>query len=162
MFERNRSSHFVSVPLHKLTILSIMSRKGKNTSFNLRQLIVFNRAQGKTYREIAHLFKVKKSTVYDVCKRFDHEGRLNSIPQKGRPRKLTPCDERFIMKEVKKNPTITASKLSSQFLRRFDFKIHPQTIRCIIKKNCYNSRAARRKPLINEQNRKKRLQFAIR
>ena len=98
--------------------------------------------------------------MFDICKRFDQEDRLDFILQTGRPQKLTSQDEDFIMMQVKKNPKINTSQLSSEFLERFILKIHPQSIRRNIKKNGYSSRTARQKPLINETNRKKRLEFA--
>lgn len=133
-----------------------MSAKGKNTSFDLRQLVIYHNAKGKSYREITEMLKIPKSTVADIIKRFRDEDRIDSIPQKGRPKVLTNNSKRQIMRKVKADPKISAAKLITELT----LNCSDQTVRNVIHENGYFSRSARKKPFINEVDRNKRLAFA--
>jgi len=46
-----------------------MGRKGKNSSFDKHQLVIFHYKKGKSYREIDKLINLSKNTVAD-CKKI--------------------------------------------------------------------------------------------
>ncbi|GFS61731.1 transposable element Tc1 transposase [Trichonephila inaurata madagascariensis] len=75
----------------------------------------------------------------------------------GRPHKLSSRDARAIVRKVKKNPKISTPKLADQIERK---KIHPETVRRILRSGGYNGRVSRRKPFISSMNQQKRLDFA--
>lgn len=78
-----------------------MGRKGKNTSFEIRQLVIYHKEKGTSYREIAKLLNVSKSPVADIVHRYIHEDRIDSIRQKGRPKLLDSREERKIVRRIK-------------------------------------------------------------
>lgn len=137
-----------------------MKRKSKNTSFDVRQLVIFHREKGKFYREIGALLNLSKSTVADIIKSYNREDRIASIPQKRRPKILDDRDRRNIVRKIKKDPALSASKLSAELFEESGKKVHPDTVRRVLQEYGYNGRVARKKPYINEANRKKRLAFA--
>ncbi|XP_076397962.1 uncharacterized protein LOC143266309 [Megachile rotundata] len=96
----------------------------------------------------------------DVYKTYKQEVQIESIPQKGQPKKLDIRDERKMIRKVKVNPSLSAPKLADELLMETGKKVHPQTIRKTLKKSGYNGKVARRKPFVNEANRKKRLNYA--
>lgn len=53
-----------------------------NTSFNIRQLVIFHNANRKSYRQIAAMLNLRKSTVGDIIKRFKQGDRIESIPKR--------------------------------------------------------------------------------
>lgn len=136
-----------------------MPRK-TNTSFDIRQLVIFHNEKGKSFRKIAAMLNISKSTVGDIVRRFKVEDRIDSIPQKGQPRKLDTRDKRKLLRKIKNDPTLSAPKLATELLNEAGKKVHPQTIRRALKDSGYNGRVARKKPYVNETNRKKRLNFA--
>lgn len=91
-----------------------MKRKGQNTSFNKRQLVIFHYEKGNSYREISNLLNLSKSTVADIVKKYIHEDRIDSISQKGRPKFLDSRDERKIIRKIKQNPGLSAPKLTAE------------------------------------------------
>lgn len=137
-----------------------MGLKSKNTSFDVRQLVIFHREKGKSYRKIGALLNLSKSTVMDIIRRFQREDRIESIPQTGRPRILNIRERRQVVRKIEKNPHLSAPKLASEVSKETGKRVHPQTIRRTLKENGYNSRVARKKPFINEANRRKRVAFA--
>ena len=81
-----------------------MGRKGKNTTFDQRQLEIYHHEKRLKYTEIAKMLRLSKSTVGDIVRRYRDEDRIESIPQKGQPKKLTEREERSIRKKIKENP----------------------------------------------------------
>lgn len=137
-----------------------MSRKSKNVSFDLRQLVIFHREKGNSYRQIAAILNLKKSTVADIVNRYKNENRIESLPQSGRPKIISEREKRVIIRKVKKNPRLSAPILTAELREESGKNISPQTVRRVLKEAGYNGRVAIKKPYISETNRKKRLTFA--
>ncbi|XP_017754886.1 PREDICTED: uncharacterized protein LOC108547048 [Eufriesea mexicana] len=137
-----------------------MGRKGKNTSFDLRQLIIFHRGKAKSYRDISSLLKISKSTVADIVRRFEDEDRIDFIPQTGRPAALTAREKRGMVRKIKANPRSSVPKLAAEHYEETGTRVHPETIRRTLRQHGYNDRVCRKKPFINEAKRKKRVFFA--
>ncbi|GFS65246.1 transposable element Tcb1 transposase [Trichonephila inaurata madagascariensis] len=77
----------------------------------------------------------------------------------GRPHKLSDRDARAIVRKVKKNPKISAPKLADQIATASGKKVHPETVRRILRSGGYNCRVSRKKPFISSVNQQKRLDF---
>ncbi|GFY47776.1 transposable element Tcb1 transposase [Trichonephila inaurata madagascariensis] len=77
-----------------------------------------------------------------------------------RPHKLSDRDARAIVRKVKKNPKISAPKLADQIATASGKKVHPETLRRILRSGGYNGRVSRKKPFISSVNQQKRLDFA--
>lgn len=84
---------------------------------------------------------------------------VDNKPRSGRPKKLTPRDERHILHIVEESPKTTAIELAEIVQKTSDTMVHPETIRNVLRKGGYHSRIPRKKPLISEVNRKKRMDF---
>ncbi|XP_017760222.1 PREDICTED: uncharacterized protein LOC108550838 [Eufriesea mexicana] len=110
-----------------------MGRKGKNTSFDLRQLIIFHRGERKPYRDISSLLKISKSTVADIVRRFKDEDRIDFIPQSGRPAALTAREKRGMVRNIKANFRLSASKLAAEHYEETGTQVHPETIRRLLR-----------------------------
>ncbi|GFY41541.1 transposable element Tc1 transposase [Trichonephila inaurata madagascariensis] len=68
--------------------------------------------------------------------------------------------DRAIVRKVKKNPKISAPKLADQIATASGKKVHPETVRRILRSGGYNGRVSSRKPFISSVNQQKRLDFA--
>ena len=134
--------------------------RSKNTSFQVRQLVVFHREKGKSLGEVAKLLRLSWATVQSIVKRFNWKGRLSLGESTGRPRLLEEHDERKIIWKVKKNPKTSAPKLTTDFNSINQRQVCVETVRKVLCRHGYNGRVACQKPLITKVNRKKRLKFA--
>ena len=76
-----------------------MGHSRKEISNNIRKLIVFHHSSGKSIRNIAKSVNLSHSVQY-VIERFKEENRIESKVKKGRLRKLTKRDERFIIRNT--------------------------------------------------------------
>ncbi len=103
---------------------------------------------------------IPESTVGDIVRCFKNENRIASIPQTGRPKLLTEHDEWVIVRKIKRNPRLSVPKVRAEVFEEISKKVLSSTIRRTLKNNGYNGRIARRKPLINAMNCKRRLDFA--
>lgn len=72
---------------------------------------------------------------------------------------LSDHDERKILREVKKNPRISAPKLAAKDECELGKKVSSSTIRRTLKKYNYNGRVARKKPFVSQANNLNRLAF---
>ena len=59
-----------------------MAPRGKNSTFELRQLVIFHHEKGRTCREIANLLQMKKSTLGNITCRYKNEDRIKKIPDR--------------------------------------------------------------------------------
>ena len=107
-----------------------MPRKNCDTSFEKRQLVIYNK------------------------------DRINRKPRSGRPEKLSLQDKRILLRQMQREPTVSAEELSRNFTPTHGKKILGQTICNLFKSSGFNSRTTRNKPYISAINKKKRLDFA--
>ena len=110
-----------------------MGRKGKNSSLEQRKLVLQLYLKGEKYKKIGELLNMKSNTVGDIVRRFRNEGRVASIKQKGRPKKLTTREERGILRKVKTKPRLSAPKLVAELFTEHEKTVSAQTIRRTIK-----------------------------
>lgn len=137
-----------------------MGRKGKETSVDIRNLIIHHFKLGKSENAISEIVQKSRTTVHYIIKKYKSEKTVVNKARSGRPRKLTEADERRIVHEVKKNPKINASTLAKSTEEYLGISVTPQTIRNVLKKHDFHARSARRKPHISKKNRNIRLYFA--
>lgn len=132
----------------------------KETTLEIRELIINHFKEGKSVRKIAEICKRGRSTVHDIIQKYKHEGRLKNKKRSGRPPILTEQDKRTIIRKIKQNPKLSAPKIATELEIGTGIKVNPETVRNVLRKANYHGRTARRKSYINERNRKRRLVFA--
>ena len=95
-----------------LSILSARIKTLKSTMpkipIEIRKLIIKDQKNGISKREIARRYEISEGAVRKICKKFEKIGIINDKSGRGRKRKTTAMDDRKIIREVKKNPTITS------------------------------------------------------
>ena len=96
-----------------------MSRNRKEITNSIRKLIIFNHGSGKSSRNIAKLINLSHCTVQYMMKRFKEENSIENKIRKGRPRKLTERDERFIIRKVMESPRLSVLKVYAEFNEKF-------------------------------------------
>lgn len=149
-----------SVSKLMLILLDKMGRSG-DLSMDLRKTIIKLYLEGNSFRQIGNTIGRHYSTVYSIIKKYTSTGDLGSNHQQaGRPKLLTPREERNLIASVAENPKISSSVLCSNILETAGKKVCPQTVRNCLHSAGYHGRVARRKPYVSEINKQKRLAFA--
>lgn len=132
----------------------------KETTFEQRQLVVFHHVKGKTIRNIAEILKMKRSTVGNIISRYKNEDRIDLKARSGRPCILTTREKRSILQNVKVNPRLSSSKLAEEVQQKYNKDVSAETVRSFLRKHGFHARVPRKKPFINELNRRRRIAFA--
>jgi hypothetical protein len=79
----------------------------------------------------------------------------STIPQSGRPKILTDRDRRQLIKLIKANRNLTLVEITEKFNETLNFSISNRTVQRVLHEEGYSGHAAKKKPFISEQNRKK-------
>lgn len=127
---------------------------------DIRKLIVNLKNEGKSLSEIAGVVNRPRSSVQYVLQNYQKTKSLETTPGRGRKPKLTNRHSRLILREIKRNPKVSAPKLADSLSRYGNIEVNAQTVRNKIREKGYRGCVARKKPFISAKNIKKRLEYA--
>lgn len=129
---------------------------GRQISYQVRNLIINDCKRGVPQRKIAEKYKISKSAVQKLFKKFLNTGTVADQPGRGRMRSTTWRDDANIIRMVKKDPKTTVRNLRESL----HLTISDRTVRRRLREANLHSHFARKRPFINNRNKKKRLEFA--
>lgn len=121
-----------------------------------RKIAINLHKERKSYAEIGHILKRSKSTIQKIINRYKTEERIQNKVRTGRPRKLTQREEKFVLREIKKNPKKSAPEIAAELQQLNGKMVHEDTIRRVLHQGGFKSGT----PYKTKQNRLKRLKFA--
>lgn len=133
---------------------------GRRTSIEKRELVITHYKNGKSQKKIAEIVDLSISTVQYIIQRFVRENRVVDKARDAPNKIFREADERWILRKIKKEPTISAPTLTKEVETVLGKSCNPETIRRILRKADFHGRTARNKPFVSERNKKSRLQFA--
>lgn len=133
----------------------------KETTIEERQIVMNLYSDVKSEREIAKIVSRPRSTVNSIIKHFKTTGTVLNKIRSGRPPKVNDRLRNAIIREVKKDPRVSAPKIATNVAESVNVSITPQTIRNVLHKDGYHGRVSRRKFLVSSKNKAKRMIFAI-
>lgn len=132
----------------------------KETSREIRELVVKLYKKNKSLREIGVIVGRAHSTVQSIINRFNTTENIQNKPRTGRPKKLTRRDERSVLMIIHNQPRTSAPNIAAQVQKITGQYVNPECIRRILRKRGYNGRVPRLKPLLSAANQEKRVRFA--
>lgn len=118
--------------------------------------IITDFKNGMKSKDIAEKYKINKSTLSKIIKKFKTYNTVETFHLGGRPRKTTPRTDRRIVTEFQKDPLASGNVIK----KKLDLNISSWTINRRAKESGLHSFSAAKKPLLSEKNRKARLNFA--
>jgi transposase len=131
-----------------------MPKRKELTDFERGEIVGLHKAK-IPQRKIAEILNHPKSTVGDVIKKYNEQGLTSTIPRSGRPKILTDRDKRQLVKIIKANRNLTLVEITEKFNETLNFSISSRTVQRVLHEEGYSGHAAKKKPFISEQNRKK-------
>lgn len=137
-----------------------MGRKQKEVSDEVKILIIKHLRSGLTEKKIGEIVNRPRSTVQYIIKKWKETKSVENKQRSGRPKALSIADNRWLVRQIQKNPKTNATILCNNAKEYLGKEITPQTIRNSLKIHGYRGRTARKKPFVNKINRSKRLKFA--
>lgn len=128
----------------------------KQTCAQIRKLVIKDIQKGSSQRKVAAKFEVSKTQVQKLWKKFRETGCVADRAGRGRNRATTDRDDSRIVREIKKNPCLTARSIRENL----QLNVSNKTIERRLREANFHSRLARKRPFINKRNKIKRLKFA--
>ncbi|CAK9820308.1 Transposable element Tcb1 transposase [Anthophora plagiata] len=128
----------------------------RQISYQVRNLIIKDCKRGVSQRKIAQKYEVSKSAVQKLYQKFLSTGTVADRSGRGRTRSTNWRDDAMIIRMVKKDPRTTVRNLRESLI----LSISDRTVRRRLREADLQSRFASKRPLINNRNKKKRLEFA--
>lgn len=133
---------------------------GRRTTIEERELVINHFNSGYSQRKIAKMVNKSQGTVQHIIERFNKENRITNKSRKAPNKIFTEYDERWILREINKNPKLSAPKLKVEVQKTLGKQCCTETVRRVLRKGNLHGRTARNKPLIRSQNKKLRIEFA--
>ncbi len=136
-------------------MLSAMAPHGREMSQDLRKKIISLHKKGEGYKKISKALLSSQNTVAKVVQTFKKDGTA-TISQRcsGRPWKLTPRQERLLMRRVEENRHASSLQLSKEVESQTGVTISRDTIRCTLQRNGMHGCRPRKKPLLKPRHKK--------
>ncbi len=142
-------------------MLSAMAPHGREMSQDLRKKIITLHKKGEGYKKISKALLISQNTVAKVVQTFKKDGTATiSQRRPGRPQKLTPRQERLLMRKVEENRHASSLQLSKEVESQTGVTISRDTIRRTLQRNGMHGCRPRKKPLLKPRHKKARLEFA--
>ncbi len=142
-------------------MLSAMAPHGREMSQDLRKKIISLHKKGEGYKKISKALLISQNTVAKVVQTFKKDGTATiSQRRPGRPRKLTPRQERLLMRRVEENRHASSLQLSKEVESQTGVTISRDTIRRTLQRNGMHGCHPRNKALLKPRHKKARLDFA--
>ncbi len=111
--------------------------------------------KGEGYKKISKALHISQNTVAKVVQTFKKDGTATiSQRRPGRPRKLTPCQERLLMRRVEENRHASSLQLSKEVESQTGVTISRDTIRRTLQRNGMHGCRPRKKPLLKPRHKK--------
>ena len=134
-----------------------MGRKGPEISLEVRKLAVDLHQNGHRLCKISKLLQLSYMTVSNIVKRFLQSGSVENKAKSGRPKVVTDRDYHKLERLVKVNRRDSLSDITSKFSEARDRRVSKRTVQHHLNKHGFNRRVSRKRVVIWEVNRKKRL-----
>ena len=134
--------------------------KRKELEQSIKDLIIVEHQEKKSYRCIAESFKVPVSTVGYIIKKWKESGTTKNMPRSGAPRKISEKCRRNIIRTVRNNPFVTVEELQND-LSKMGASVCKKTISTELHRESLKPLKPRKTPLLKKQHMKSRLDYAI-
>ncbi len=111
-------------------MLSAMAPHGREMSQDLRKKIISLHKKGEGYKKISKALLISQNTVAKVVQTFKKDGTATISQRRPcHPRKLTPRQERLLMRRVEENRHASSLQLSKEVESQTGVTISRDTIR---------------------------------
>ena len=133
----------------------------KRLSIQERMRVVVLNEVGYTLNSIAKQLKIGRRTVQEIVKKYADTGDVQDRPGRGRKKKTSPREDRKIIQSSIKDRRKSARDISKEIKEEIGLELSSRTIRRRLLNAGLKSCRAKKKPLLSQKARQKRLQWAL-
>jgi transposase len=139
-----------------------MGRRSKELSLDIKQLIVDLKENRHKVSDISRILDIPESTCKSILKVLHQRGSVERADRSGRPRKVSRCGEVRLLRMVRKNRGSVLKDITTDFnAGNHDARVSERTVKRILHKNRVYRRVVRKRMVVEEINRKKRLAWCL-
>ncbi|XP_062600651.1 uncharacterized protein LOC134262292 [Saccostrea cucullata] len=136
-----------------------MGRKGKELSNQVKEIAWKLLQEGKTISYVSETLDVSRTTIASFKKRVERRGFIENIPRRGRKPVVTARDYRKLERLVKTHRRESLQDITDKFNENKERPISKRTVQLHLHKHGFVRRVAKKKLVIREVNRRKRLSW---
>ncbi|EFA07092.1 hypothetical protein TcasGA2_TC010082 [Tribolium castaneum] len=114
---------------------------------------------GRLQAEVAHHFNVSQSVISRLRHRYNETGAVAERPRSGRPRSITPAEDRFLTISARREPFSTCRMLWERLINAADINISIETVRRRLGEVHLASRRPLRRVPLTPEHKRQRLQW---
>ncbi len=133
--------------------------QSKEIQEQMRNKIADIYQSGKGYKAISKALVLQRTTVRAIIHKWRKHGTVLNLPRSGRPTKISPRVQRWLIQEVIKEPRTTSKELQAS-LASLKVSVHDSTIRKRLDKNSIHGMSSKAKATADQMNTKAHLTFA--
>ena len=137
-----------------------MAPKKKEHSHDLRSLVIKHYQNGDSQRKISTKVLLPRETIRYIIRKYKETKCIGNLFGRERKRKTTAAMDRLIVRKIKSNRRLSADKVKAEIESELRISLNVSTIRNRAHAAGLFGRVARKKPLVNKVNRRKRLKYA--
>ena len=132
----------------------------KETTETERALMKTLRDEGYSYMHIAHRMHLSPSTVYKCIERHEQNGNFKNTPGRGRKKKLSTSDEKYLKVTSIRNKRKSSKELTRDLEEATGKRVSPRLVRKTLTAAGLGRYVVVRKPMLRKRNKHKRLIWA--
>ena len=132
----------------------------KETTETERAQMKTLRDEGYSYRYIAHRMHLSPSTMYKCVQRHEQNGNFKNTPGRGRKKKLSISDEKYLKVSSLRNRRKSSKELTRDLEEATGKRVSPRLVRKTLTTAGLGGYVAVRKPMLRKRNKHKRLIWA--
>ena len=136
------------------------SRKFKEYSNDLHNLVIRNFLSGFSGRDIAHKVLIPQTSIRYIIFKYKSTKCIRNIISRGRRRKITAHVDRFIRRKIMANRRISSTRIKAELQSELNVAISESTIKRRAHEAGLFDHVTRRQLYVNKLNLGKRLEYA--
>jgi len=136
-----------------------MGRKSAELSDEKKNLIVKLSTTVRKKSELSRLVGIPRTTITSILKKVQATGSTRNIPRKGRPNLFTKRDKNAALRLAKVNRRSSLKDITNKLNEEKQHHFSERTVQRALRSEGYRRRIAKKKAIVREVNRKKRVKW---
>ena len=140
-------------------ISALMSRKGAELSTETKELIITLSESVQNKAELSRMLNIPRATITSVLRKYRRTGTVETLTRSGRKRSFTNRDRNALKRLVKSNRRLILQDITAKLNECKTKTFSQKTVQRVLHSEGYKRRFAKKKMVVREANRNKRLVF---
>ena len=136
-----------------------MNRKGADLFIETKELIVSRSQSVQNKAELSRLLNIPRTTITSVLSKYRRTGTVETLTGSGRKKSFTNRNRNALKRLVKSNRLLSLQNITSKLNECKTKTFSQKTVQRVLHSKGYKRRLAKKKVVVREANRKKRVKW---